>query len=251
MSKQQRDLLLKSVRSVDWLSLFQLLPDVSFFVKDTNGQFVALNRRGCEFCGVANEREAFGKTDFDFVPRRRALEYRRDDREVIRTGKPIVGRIESAPEMEGSPRLVITCKIPLRDEHGRIIGVAGFSRLTDQIREKPAIERLSRTIERMHDESHNIASTEQLAEMAGLSVSQLNRTFRRQIGTSPHQYLLKIRLESACRALAETSRTISSIAQEFEFHDHAHFTRTFQKHYGVTPTSYRREHQRPSLQSED
>lgn len=250
MSKRERERLLKSVRSNDWLALFQLLPDVSFFVKDLKGQFVAMNRRGCEFCGVANEREAFGKTDFDFVPKRRALEYRRDDREVLRTGQPIVGKIESAPEMEGSPRLVITCKIPLRDEHGRLIGLAGFSRLTDQVREKPAIERLSRTIEQMHRDSHNVESTKDLAQKVGLSVSQLNRTFRRQIGTSPHQYLVKVRLESACRALAETNRTIASIAQEFGFHDHAHFTRTFHKHYGVTPTAYRREHKHPSLRSE-
>ena len=116
--------------------------------------------------------------------------------------------------------------------------------------EKPAIERLSRTIEQMHRDSHNVESTKDLAEKVGLSVSQLNRTFRRQIGTSPHQYLVKIRLESASRALAETNRTISSIAQEFGFHDHAHFTRTFHKHYGVTPTAYRREHKHPSLRSE-
>ena len=251
MNKQKRDRLLKKVRWSDWLQLFQFLPDVSFFVKDTQGEFVALNPKGCEYCGIANEREAFGKTDFDVVPRRRAQEYRRDDREVIRTGKPIVGRIESAPEMEGSPRLVITSKIPLRDEHGRVIGVAGFSRMTDQVREKPAIERLSRTIERMHADSQEVSSAKQLAKMAGLSVSQLNRTFRRQIGSSPHQYLVKVRLESACRTLAETNRKIASIAQEFGFHDHAHFTRTFQKHYGVTPSAYRREHQHPSLRPEN
>jgi AraC-like DNA-binding protein len=39
---------------------------------------------------------------------------------------------------------------------------------------------------------------------------------------------------------------IASIAQEFGFRDHAHFTRTFQKHFGVTPSAYRREYQHPS-----
>jgi AraC-like DNA-binding protein len=248
MTRQQRSNLLKRVRGADWLELFQLLPDVSFFVKDAESRFVAMNRRGCEFCGVAKEKEVLGKTDFDFMPKRRAMEYIRDDREVIRTGKPIVGKIESAPEMEGSPRLVITCKIPLRDEGGRVIGVAGFSRLTDQVREKPAIERLGRLIERMHRDLRSITSTKQLAKMAGLSVSQLDRTFVRQIGTSPHKYLVKLRIEAACRALAETHRTIASIALEFGFHDHAHFSRTFHHHYGITPTAYRRAHQRPALQ---
>ncbi len=249
MSAEQRNNLLKIVRGADWLQLFQLLPDVSFFVKDAQSRFVAMNRCGCEFCGVTKEKDVLGKTDFDFMPRRRAMEYIRDDREVIRTGKPIVGKIESAPEMEGSPRLVITCKIPLHDESGRVIGVAGFSRLTDQVREKPAIERVGRLIERMHRDLRNITSTKQLAKMAGLSVSQLDRTFLRQIGTSPHKYLVKVRMEAACRVLAETNRTIASIAHEFGFHDHAHFSRTFHSQYGITPTTYRRGHQRPDLRS--
>jgi PAS domain S-box-containing protein len=248
MSARQRYSQLARVRPADWLALFQLLPDVSFFLKDTRGRFIAMNRRGCEFCGVTDEREVIGKTDFDFMPKRRAMEYVHDDHEVLRTGRPIVGRIESAPEREGSPRLVVTCKIPLRDNHGRVIGVAGFSRLTDQVREKPSIERLGRLVERIHRDVRTIASTKQLAEIACLSVSQLNRVFRRQLGTSAHKYLLGVRIESASRALAETNLKIAAIAHEFGFHDHAHFCKTFHRHYGVTPTAYRHAHQRPELQ---
>ncbi|MGQ0633990.1 MAG: helix-turn-helix domain-containing protein [Planctomycetaceae bacterium] len=247
---RKRDSRLRAVRATDWLALFQLLPDVSFFVKDTRGRFIAMNRRGCEFCGVANERDVIGKTDFDFTPTRRAMEYVRDDREVLRTGRPLVGRIESAPEMEGSLRLVITSKIPLRDNRGRVIAIAGFSRLTDQVREKPAIERLGRVIERIQRDVRTITSTKQLADIACLSVSQLNRVFRRQLGTSAHKYLVQIRVESACRALAESNRKIAAIAHEFGFHDHAHFSKTFHNLYGITPTAYRRAHQRPELQDE-
>ncbi len=56
------------------LALFDLLPDVSFFVKDLSGRFVALNRRGCEYCGVVSEDEAIGRTDHDFFPQSRADE---------------------------------------------------------------------------------------------------------------------------------------------------------------------------------
>ncbi len=49
-----------------WLALFELMPDVSFFVKDYEGKFMALNLRGREYCGVKSERDAFGKTDQDF-----------------------------------------------------------------------------------------------------------------------------------------------------------------------------------------
>jgi PAS domain-containing protein len=50
-----------------WSQLFDLLPDVSFFVKDRQGRFMALNRKGCEYCGVASEAAAIGMTDHDFV----------------------------------------------------------------------------------------------------------------------------------------------------------------------------------------
>ncbi|WP_420196904.1 PAS domain-containing protein [Chthoniobacter flavus] len=97
-------------------------------MKDREGRFVALNRQGCDYCGVKSEREALGKTDCDFFPQTRAAEYMADDRVVMKTGRSILNRVEPAPEREGSPHLVITNKIPLRDGQGRVVGVAGFSR---------------------------------------------------------------------------------------------------------------------------
>ncbi|MEO9594635.1 PAS domain-containing protein, partial [Rhodopirellula bahusiensis] len=87
------------------LKLFDWMPDVSFFVKDREGRFMALNRRGCEYCGVLSESEAIGKTDHDFFPKTRADEYREDDLQVMESKEAIINRIESAPEEAGSPRL--------------------------------------------------------------------------------------------------------------------------------------------------
>ena len=95
------------------LRLFDLLPEVSFFVKDRECRFIGLNRRGCEYCGVAREEEAIGKNDHDFFPPERADYYRADDLAVMKSGEPIINRIESAPEQAGSTRLVITDKVPL------------------------------------------------------------------------------------------------------------------------------------------
>ena len=59
------------------------MPDISFFMKDREGRFIALNRMGCEFCGVTTEREAFGRTDRDFFPEVNAELYMADDRAVM------------------------------------------------------------------------------------------------------------------------------------------------------------------------
>ena len=206
---------LSTVRGTELVRLYDLLPDMSFFIKDRQGRFIALNRRGCDYCGVNKERDALGKTDLDFFPRQRANEYRKDDEMVMSTGTPILNRVESAPEAEGSPRLVLTSKLPLRDSSGVVIGIAGFSRQLDHVRGRPTEEaRFAKIIDHMHGNPQETLSASKMAQMAGLSQSQFDRSFRRVFGTSARQYLLRVRIEAACRHLAETTDTIASIAQE-------------------------------------
>jgi AraC-like DNA-binding protein len=224
------------------LQVFDLMPDVSFFMKDLDGRFVALNRLGCEFCGVRSARDAFGKTDRDFFPRDRADAYMADDRVVMQTGQAVCNRIEPAPEMEGSPHLVVTNKMPLRDSSGNVIGVFGFSRRVEHVRCAPAAtDKLAAAVAYLHENFAESLSTEDLARRAGQSVSQFERTFRKAFGTSPRQYVLRVRVERACRLLTETDQTVATIAVECGFCDHAHFTRAFRALMSVSPSEYRRE----------
>lgn len=228
------------------MRLFELLPDVSFFAKDRRGRFVALNRLGCEFCGVVKEADALGKTDRHFFNARRAAEYVRDDAAVMCSGRPVVNRIESAPAREGSPRLVMTTKVPLHDRAGRVVGVAGVTRRLEQVRERPGVVApLARVIERMHERPGDDLSSRDFARIAGMSLSHFDRVFRRMVETSPRQYFLRVRVEAACRWLAESHDTIAAIAVACGFHDHAHFTRSFRRIVGLTPSAYRVAHQSP------
>jgi AraC-like DNA-binding protein len=233
---------LQRVGVLPLLQLFDLMPEVSFFLKDRQGCFVALNRRGCAYCGVKSEREAWGKTDRDFFPRARAEEYIRDDQAVMRSGKPILDRVESAPESEGSPHLVVTSKIPLRDARGKVVGVAGFSRRVEQLRQRTnATERFAEVIRAIHERHGEEITSRELAKLVGLSVSQFDRVFRKTFGVSPRQYLLRVRVEAACRLLAESDETIVAIAIRCGFYDHAHFTRAFRQFMNESPSQYRRE----------
>ncbi|MEM9644093.1 MAG: AraC family transcriptional regulator [Planctomycetota bacterium] len=221
-------------------ALFDLVPELSFFAKDRQGRFVALNQRGCEYCGVAQKNLAIGKTDHDFFPKPRADEYQADDQAVIESGEAIINRIESAPEPAGSPRLVMTSKVPLRDTKGRVIGVAGFSRPIERTREQTGdATSFGRVMEHLQTHFDQNPSTIFLAKMAGLSVSQFERRFRRAFGASPHQYLIRVRIEHACRLLVDTNQTVSEVAQACGFYDHAHFSRRFRRLMNVTPSKYR------------
>jgi AraC-like DNA-binding protein len=230
--------------------LYDLMPDVSFFMKDTEGRFVALSRLGCEFCGVRSEEEAFGCTDLDFFPEGRAAEYMADDQLVIATGQPIVNRIEPAPEMEGSPRLVVTNKIPVRNREGRIIGVAGFSRRVEHLRCATAvIRKLAAAVDQIHQNYAAAFDTADLAKQAGLSTSQFERLFRKALGSSPRQYLQRVRIENACLFLVESEETVAAIAQRCGYYDHAHFTKAFVALKGVTPTVFRKQRQAAPAES--
>ena len=204
---------------------------------------MALNERGCEYCGVSSEAEAIGKTDHDFFPVQRADEYRADDLVVLKSGEPIINRIESAPESAGSPRLVMTSKIPLLDRRNRVIGIAGFSRQIEDIREPSGTaDAFAAVIEHLHRHYGLPLTTSSLAEMAELSIPQFERRFRRAFGTSPRQYLLRIRIENASKLLIETDQTISQIALTCGFFDHAHFSRSFRRAVDKSPTEFRRQH---------
>ena len=220
--------------------LLSQLADVSFFLKDRQGRFIALNRRGCDYCGVANEADAIGCTDRDFFPRNRADDFMRDDEAVMNSGQAILQRIENAPEGLGSARLVMTSKIPVRDAKGHVIGVAGISRAVEQLSpHRQHLSRLEQVVSEMVDDPGATHSTTTLAATAGLSASQFERTFRQAFGTTPRQHLLRLRIENACRLLSNSDDTVASIALACGFFDHAHFTRTFQRIMAMTPKQYR------------
>jgi len=75
--------------------------------------------------------------------------------------------------------------------------------------------------------------------MVHLSSSQFQRRFRALFQTSPIQYLLQLRIDSACQELQRTDASIGTIAMENGFYDQSAFCRQFQKRVGLTPRQYR------------
>ena len=78
-----------------------------------------------------------------------------------------------------------------------------------------------------------------LARAAGLSEAHFSRQFRKTIGDSPHQFLMRYRVERATAMLADVLRPLSEIAITCGFSDQAHLTRLFKRFMGETPRQYR------------
>lgn len=81
-----------------------------------------------------------------------------------------------------------------------------------------------------------------LAHEAGVSPQRLARAFRHRHACSIGEYLRRVRMNEAARALRDTPRTVAEIALEVGYYDQSHFTRTFAREIGTTPAEYRRLH---------
>ncbi len=82
----------------------------------------------------------------------------------------------------------------------------------------------------------------QLAEVLGISEVYLRKLFLTQLGTTPRQYILNVRIQKAKQLLTSSNCNIAELAEECGFTNVYHFCRTFKKRTGMTPTQYSREY---------
>ena len=78
-----------------------------------------------------------------------------------------------------------------------------------------------------------------VAREAAISTSQLIRLFKRQLGTTPHSYLLRYRITQAKELLAETTLPVSTIAGQVGFASESNFSYRFGEMCGQSPSAYR------------
>lgn len=82
---------------------------------------------------------------------------------------------------------------------------------------------------------------DELARQVHSSPFHLARTFRCELGSSIHQYLLHLRLTRALDAVLDTDAELTAIALGTGFATPSHFAAAFSSHYGVAPSALRRE----------
>ncbi|QRY82170.1 AraC family transcriptional regulator [Pseudomonas sp. PDNC002] len=97
---------------------------------------------------------------------------------------------------------------------------------------------VARMLERIHDDPRRAPSLTELAGIAGLTPYAALRRFRRELGTTPHAYLLQYRVRHAHKAIGE-GHTLAEAAQRAGFADQSHMTRAFARQLGLTPGQWR------------
>jgi AraC-like DNA-binding protein len=86
---------------------------------------------------------------------------------------------------------------------------------------------------------------DELAQRFGYSARNLRRVFREATATTPHDYLVKLRLARAMVALRKSDENVTDIALASGFNDGNHFSFAFRKLLGMSPSRYRREARDP------
>lgn len=223
------------------LALFDQLPDVFLFVKGRDHRFRVVNEAEWRFHGCAGPDGVVGKRDADFHPPVLADQYVAEDIRVMESGVPLVKQVWLVRGSDGRPKWYSCTKLPVRTADGRVVGVAGIRRLLDHAGTAPGeYARLTPAVEYVLNCYAETISVEQLASLAGLSVSQFQREFRRLFGMAPRQYVAEVRIQAARRALETTAVPLAAVALECGFYDQSYFVKRFKSATGLRPLEYRR-----------
>lgn len=109
--------------------------DNMIYFKDLDSKYFLNNKTHALRLGMSDPRELIGKCDDDFYPKEVANRLRQDELEIIKTGVPIINKMEQAMNASNNLLCMSTSKYPLFDSDRKIIGTWGISRdMTNLVR---------------------------------------------------------------------------------------------------------------------
>lgn len=221
------------------IAMFDLLPDVLFWIKNTQSHIVHVNKAFLEHQGLKSVNALLGKTDIVFAPHYLARQYMNDDTKVMK-GELITDRLELNLLKTGGYGWFSTSKRPLTDDNGIIIGSYGFTQhLEKSSHLLSTIDAISVPVEYVRQHFMQEITIEHLAEISFVSVSALERRFKKYLGKTPKQFINQVRLEYARKMVMESDRPIVDIAEESGFTDHSYFSKQFKSLFAIQPSKLR------------
>ena len=222
--------------SADLETLFDCLPDVVFFIKNSRGEYTVVNETLVERCGRRRKADLIGRTPDEVFPAPLGRSYRAQDEQVLRSGEPILDQLELHFYPNGRRGWCITNKFPMQ---GRT-GLFGFSRDLQSANERSDdYSQVAEAVRRIHTQFDQPLRVKDLARQAGLSVYQFERRMKRIFRITAGQLIQKVRLDAALQRLRESDASIADIASACGYSDQSAFTRRFRQTTGMSPTEFR------------
>ncbi len=135
----------------------------TFYFKDMDSRFLFISKVVASRLGIDNPDFVIGKTDFDLFKEPHATTAYQDEQCIIKTRKPILGKVEMETWLDGSVTWVSTSKYPLLDSQGNIIGTWGVSRnITELKNTEEELERVNRELMEANQKLEVLSVTDSL-----------------------------------------------------------------------------------------
>ncbi|MBQ6596059.1 MAG: helix-turn-helix transcriptional regulator [Lentisphaeria bacterium] len=99
---------------------------------------------------------------------------------------------------------------------------------------------LAKAMSLMQNDDIAAVGIPRLAELAGVSEAHLHALFRKHLGSTPHKYLLRLRMKKARILLAGSTQPVKEVGARCGFQSLESFYRVFRAETGLTPVQFRR-----------
>jgi len=222
--------------------IFDSLPDVLFYIKDTDGRYLWANRTLVERAGLEDRGEVIGSTADQLFPVSGSSTMAQD-LEVIQSERPIRELLRLYRTSKGERYWCLSSKFPMFNASEQVVGLVGISRDLPRPNERHrSYHRLARFLEYIDTRlDQNVLITD-AADHASVSIDTLGRLVLEVFHVTPKQLLMKKRIDKACQLLEESEMSITEISGVCGYADHSAFTRQFKAATHITPAQYRLSH---------
>ena len=222
--------------------LMDMLPDTLFFVKDLNGKYIFVNKAFTKTL-LSDKESIIGKTDHDLFGPELASQYQEDDNALLKNSTRIIEKTELVTYRPSVVRWYLTTKIPVFDTKGTVIGLAGITRpsLIHKEPERTGImSSLSKAVTYIYDNKFKPLFIDEIAAYSGISISTLERSFKKHFNCSPGKFVTQVKVSTACELLGDPSYSINEVCYKMGYSDPVVFTRIFKREMKVPPSAYRK-----------
>lgn len=219
--------------------LFDLMPDVQFFVKDAQARYLIVNQTIADHAGVTDKRDMIGRTCEEIFVNP-GVTISKQDLQLIERGADVLNVLEMCLSSSRQRKWCLSSKFTVRGPRAGEAALVGISRVLPATADRHnSYNVLSEFMSYLKENCGEPIMIMEVARQFSFSMDLLERLTRELFGITPKQILTQLRMEKACTLLETTDLSVAAIVSACGYIDHSAFSRQFKASTHYTPQQYR------------